>query len=129
MRKLSRWLVPFSRTTILLWTWRNRATVMEWLTFGLRAVASVSEGKGLDDAKAEFRLRAHLARDPRTRTAILDVEVADGVAHLSGRASPEVHAVVQDITVATRGIARIDDRITHSAGRGGLLRRRARAAA
>ena len=37
MRKLSRWLVPFSRTTILLWTWRNRATVMEWLTFGLRA--------------------------------------------------------------------------------------------
>jgi osmotically-inducible protein OsmY len=125
---LFRKLLPFSRATILLWAWRNRASMLEWLTFGLRAAGSVSSGKGLDDAKAEFRLRAHLARDPRTRTAILDVEVADGVARLSGRTSPEVHAVVQDIVVATRGIRRIDDRITHSNGRGGLLRRKAKAA-
>src|SRR3954469_4387225 len=124
--KLFRKLLPFSRGALLLWAWRNRASVLEWVTFGLRTAGSMSAGKGLDDAKAEFRLRAHLARDPRTRTAILDVEVDGGVAHLSGRASPEVHAVVQDIAVAPRGIKRIDDRITHSAGRGGLLRRRAR---
>ena len=125
---LLRKLLPFSRATLLLWAWRNRASVLEWVLFGLRAAGSLSTGKGLDDAKAEFRLRAHLARDPRTRTAILDVEVADGVAHLVGRASPEVHAVVQDIAVGTRGIKRIDDRITHSNGRGGLLRRKAKAA-
>jgi osmotically-inducible protein OsmY len=126
---LFRKLLPFSRTAVLVWAWRNRASVLEWLTFGLRAAGSVSSGKGLDDAKAEFRLRGHLARDPRTRTAILDVAVEDGVAHLAGRASPEVHAVVQDIAVATKGVKRIDDRITHSAGRGGLLRRKAKAAA
>jgi osmotically-inducible protein OsmY len=127
--RLFRKFLPFSEATILLWAWRNRATVLEWVTFGLRAAGAVSSGKGLDDAKAEFRLRGHLARDPRTRTAILDVAVEDGVAHLTGRVSPEVHAVVQDIAVGTRGIARIDDRITHSLGRGGLLKRRARTAA
>jgi osmotically-inducible protein OsmY len=125
---LFRKLLPFSRATLLVWAWRNRASVMEWLTFGLRAAGSLSAGKGLDDAKAEFRLRARLARDPRTRTAIVDVAVEDGVARLSGRTSPEVHAVVQDLAVATRGITRIDDRIAHRLTRGGLLRRKAKAA-
>jgi osmotically-inducible protein OsmY len=125
--RLFRKFLPFSEATILVWAWRNRAKFMEWLTFGLRVAGSLSAGKGLDDAKAEFRLRAHLARDPRTRTAIVDVAVEDGVAQLSGRATPEVHALVQDIAVATRGVRRIDDRITHRAGRGGQRRRKAKA--
>ncbi|HUP85393.1 MAG TPA: BON domain-containing protein [Acidimicrobiales bacterium] len=122
---LFRKLLPFSRITIVLWAWRNRASVAEWFAFALRAFSSASSGNGLDDAKAEFRLRANLARDGRTRGALVDVAVEDGVAHLHGRLAPEVHAVVQDIAVGTRGVSRIDDRITHTLARGGLLRRKA----
>jgi osmotically-inducible protein OsmY len=121
-------LLPFSRVTILVWAWRNRASVLEWVSFALRVLSSVTSGKGLADARAEFRLRANLARDPRTRGALVDVAVEDGVALLSGRLTPEVHAVVQDTAVGTRGVVRIDDRITHTLGRAGLLKRRARAA-
>ena len=126
---LFRKLLPFSRVTILMWAWRNRASVIEWFAFALRVVGSAASGDGLADAKAEFRLRANLARDRRTRGALVDVAVERGVARLSGRVSPEVHAVVQDIAVATPGVTRIDDRITHALGRSGLLKRKARAAA
>jgi hypothetical protein len=125
---LLRKLLPFTRVTMLLWAWRNRASVLEWATFGLRAAQAAADGQGLGDAKAEFRLRAHLARDHRTRGALVDVAVEKGVAHLSGRLTPEVHAVVQDIAVATPGVTRLDDRITHSLGRGGLLKRKAKVA-
>lgn len=114
---------------MVLWAWRNRASVLDWLNFVLRAVQSSTSGAGLDDAKAEFRLRSHLARDHRTRGALIEVRVEQGVAHLAGRLSPEVHAVVQDMAVATPGIHRLDDRITHSLGRGGLLKRKAKFAA
>ena len=120
--------LPFTRITMLMWAWRNRASVLEWATFGLRAAQAAAEGKGLDDAKTEFRLRANLARDHRTRHAILDVSVEKGVAHLAGRVSPEVHAVVQDIAVGTRSVVRLDDRITHSLGKTGLLKRKAKVA-
>ena len=125
---LLRKLLPFSRVTILLWAWRNRASVAEWFAFALRTLQSATSGAGMADAKAEFRLRANLARDRRTRGALVDVAVEKGVARLMGRLSPEVHAVVQDIAVGTPGVTRIDDRITHSLGRGGLLKRKARAA-
>ena len=125
---LFRKFLPFTRITMLMWAWRNRASVLDWATFGLRAAQSAANGKGVGDAKAEFRLRANLARDRRTRGAILDLSVDGGVAHLAGRLSPEVHAVVQDIAVGTRGIERLDDRITHNVGRGGLLKRKASAA-
>jgi osmotically-inducible protein OsmY len=121
-------LLPFSRITILIWAWRNRATVLEWVAFALRTIQTGTSGRGLADARTEFRLRANLARDRRTRGALLDVAVEGGVARLRGRVSPEVHAVAQDIAVATPGVSRIDDTITHTLGRGGLLRRRARAA-
>ena len=119
-------LLPFSRVTLLLWAWRNRASVLDWVTFLLRTLQSASTGQGLDDAKAEFRLRAHLARDHRTRGALVEVRVEKGVAHLSGRVSPEVHASIQDMAVATPGVTRLDDRISHSLGKGGLLGRKAR---
>lgn len=125
---LLRRFLPFTRITMLLWAWRNRASVLEWATFGLRAAQSAAGGKGMTDAKTEFRLRANLAREPRTRTALIDVAVEDGVAKLSGRVSPEVHALVQDIAVGTRGVQRLDDKITHRVGRGGLLRKKATAA-
>ena len=126
---LLRKFLPFTRVTMLLWAWRNRASVLDWATFGLRAAQAAADGNGMDDAKAEFRLRAHLARDARTRGALVTIRVEKGVAHLSGRLSPEVHAVVQDIAVATPGVTRLDDRISHSLGRGGLLKRKARPAA
>jgi osmotically-inducible protein OsmY len=119
-------LLPFSRVTLLLWAWRNRASVLDWLTFVLRTVQSAAAGQGFDDAKAEFRLRAHLARDPRTRTALVEVRVDKGVAHLTGRVTPEVHGVIQDMAVATPGVTRLNDRLTHSLGKGGLLKRKAR---
>lgn len=122
-------LLPFTRVTMFVWAWRNRASVLDWLTFALRAVQSWSSGAGLGDARAEFRLRANLARDYRTRGALIELRVEGGVAHLRGRLSPEVHAVVQDMAVATPGVTRLDDRITHSLGRGGFLRRKAKTAA
>jgi osmotically-inducible protein OsmY len=125
---LLRKLLPFSRVTILLWAWRNRASVAEWFAFALRTLQAAPSGDGLGDAQAEFRLRANLARDRRTRGALVDVVVERGVARLTGRVSPEVHAAVQDIAVATPGVVRIDDRISHSLGRAGLLTRRAKAA-
>jgi osmotically-inducible protein OsmY len=121
---LLRRFLPFTRVTMLLWAWRNRASVLEWATFGLRAAQAAASGKGMDDAKTEFRLRANLAREPRTRTALVDVAVEHGVAKLSGRVSPEVHALVQDIAVGTRGVQRLDDKISHRVGRGGLLKRK-----
>jgi osmotically-inducible protein OsmY len=121
---LLRRFLPFTRITMLLWAWRNRASVLEWATFGLRAAQAAASGKGMDDAKTEFRLRANLAREPRTRTALIDVAVESGVAKLSGRVSPEVHALVQDIAVGTRGVQRLDDKISHRVGRGGLLKRK-----
>ena len=124
---LLRRFLPFTRITMLLWAWRNRASVLEWATFGLRAAQAAASGKGMDDAKTEFRLRANLAREPRTRTALVDVAVENGVAKLSGRVSPEVHALVQDIAVGTRGVQRLDDTISHRVGRGGLLKRKAAA--
>jgi osmotically-inducible protein OsmY len=126
---LLRKALPFSRLTLGVWAWRNRASVLDWATFGLRAAQSAASGEGTADARAEFRLRANLARDARTRSALVDVAVEKGVAHLTGRVSPEVHAVVQDIAVGTRGVTRIDDRITHTAVRGGLLKRKAKPAA
>lgn len=123
---LFRKLLPFSRATLLLWAWRNRASVLDWLTFVLRTAQAAASGQGLDDAKAEFRLRAHLARDPRTRAALVEVRVERGVAHLAGRVSPEVHGVIQDMAVATPGVTRLDDRLSHVLGRGGLLKRKAR---
>jgi hypothetical protein len=128
VRRLLRDVIPLSRLGLVLWAWRNRASMMDWATFALRAVTSASSGAGLDDAKAEFRLRSRLARDPRTRHALVSVEVDKGVVRLEGRTSPEVHAVIQDMAVATRGIARLDDRISHSLGKGGLLKRRAKLA-
>lgn len=125
---LFRKFLPFTRVTMLLWAWRNRATLLEWVTFGLRAAQAAADGKGMDDAKAEFRLRANLARDHRTRTALVDVAVEGGVARLTGRVSPEVHGMVQDVAVATRGVTRLDDQITHTNGRAGLLKRKAKAA-
>lgn len=122
---LLRKFLPFTRITMLLWAWRNRASVLDWVSFSLRSVQSAASGAGMDDAKAEFRLRARLAKDYRTRGALIDVRVEGGVAHLGGRTTPEVHGIIQDMAVATPGVTRLDDRITHSLGRGGLLKRKA----
>jgi len=128
MAGMLRKFLPFTRITMLMWAWRNRASVLEWATFGLRAAQAAASGRGVDDAKTEFRLRANLARDHRTRHAIIEVSVDKGVAHLAGRVSPEVHARIQDIAVGTKGVKRLDDRLTHTLGKGGLLKRKAKVA-
>ncbi|HEX2851128.1 MAG TPA: BON domain-containing protein [Acidimicrobiales bacterium] len=110
MRMLRR-LLPVSNLGLALWAWRNRATVLDWAAFGLRAAGDVIEGKGLGDARAEARLRLALARHGTTRRAAIDVAVEDGTARIEGRVPPEVHARVQDIVAATPGISRLDDRL------------------
>ena len=88
MRKLLGSFFPVTRLGLLLWAWRNRASVLDWAAFALRVVQAAVAGEGVDDAKAEFRLRANLARDRRTRGALVAVSVERGVATLTGRVTP-----------------------------------------
>lgn len=110
MRPLRR-LLPVSNIGLALWAWRNRATVLDWMAFGLRAAGDVLEGHGLADARAEARLRVALARHGATRRAPIEVAVENGTVRLAGRVAPEVHARVHDIVATTPGIDRMDDRL------------------
>ncbi|HVM07679.1 MAG TPA: BON domain-containing protein [Acidimicrobiales bacterium] len=124
MRRLLRNLLPTSKIGLALWGWRNRYKVLDWATFGLRAAGDVAGGKGADDAKAELRLRAALARDPMTRGLAIEVRVENGVATLTGRVTPEIHARIQDKAVAVPGITRINDRLVNVSQRKRGLRLR-----
>jgi osmotically-inducible protein OsmY len=111
--------------TVAFWAWRNRYKLLDWLGFGLRAAGDASQGHGLDDARAELRLRSSLARDPATRSLAIEVRVERGVCTLRGRVSPETHARVQDKAAAVPGIRRIDDRLVNVSLRSRRLRLRA----
>jgi osmotically-inducible protein OsmY len=75
-----------------------------------RAVPPSSAGR--DDMLAEARLRAALAKDPRTRGApSLAVRVGGGTAFLDGRLSPDLHDLVASIAQDTKGIHRVECRI------------------
>lgn len=125
MRRLLRNLLPTSRIGLALFAWRNRYKLLDWLGFGLRAVGGAASGKGTADARAEFRLRAALARDPMTRSLAIDTEVHDGVLTMTGKVSPEVHARIQDKAIAVPGITRINDRLVNVSPRRRGFRMRA----
>ncbi len=103
----------------MAWGFRNRAAAIDWTAFALRTVGSALAGRGTADARAELALRKRLRRRRRTRRALVEVRVEGGVATVGGRLTPEVHAAVQDAVVRTPGIERVQDEVTHIAGRGG----------
>lgn len=127
LRRLLRWLFPLTRTGMALWAWRNRAEIKDWGRFASRAVQDVAGGAASrDDVVTEGRLRMTLRRNPRTKGAPVEVTVRGGVAELRGRATPEVHAAVQDLLIATPGIGRIRDEIVNTGVGGDRDRRRRR---
>jgi osmotically-inducible protein OsmY len=104
-----RWL-PISRAAAALWAWKNRREVGRWLGFAWRAVPPSDADR--DDLFAEGRLRAALARDPRTRgVPSLAVRVIDGTAHLGGRLPPDLHDLAAAVAQGTRGVRRVECRI------------------
>jgi BON domain len=103
-------ILPVGRATAALWAWKNRRELGRWLGFAWRAVPPSAADR--DDLLAEGRLRAALAKDPRTRgVASLSVRVDDGTAHLEGRLSPDVHDLTAAIAQRTKGIRRVACRI------------------
>ena len=106
MASLVRSLVPVTRTGMALWGWRNRRPILEWAGFGLRAAQQLLAGE-TDDTLTEARLRASLTRDPTTRQAGITVEVAEGVARLTG--TVEQHVADQAFALAERtsGVRRV----------------------
>lgn len=103
--------LPIGRATAALWAWKNRRELGRWAGFVWRTVPPSSAGR--DDVLAEGRLRAALAKNPRTRgVPSLVVRVADGTAFLEGHLSPELHDVVASIAQKTKGVDRVECRIS-----------------
>jgi hypothetical protein len=121
IRRLLPVAVPVSRSAMAMWAWHHRNELLDWATFATRSVPRL-QGDGRGDVFTEAKLRARLTSDARTRGADgLRVDVADGVAVLSGVVSPEVHDAALTIATDTGGIRRVRDDLTEKG------RRRARA--
>jgi hypothetical protein len=109
-------LLPISRATAGIWAWKNRRELGRWLGFAWRAVPRSTAGR--DDVVAEARLRTALAKDPRTRgVPSLSVRVEDGTAILDGFLLPDLHDLVASIAHRTRGVRRLECRITDKGSR------------
>ena len=94
--------VPVSRTGVALWAWRNRTRARRTGPGSPPAPSPGCRGEERGDVIAEARLRARLTNDPRTRGVDgLRVDVADGVATLTGRGDPEVHDAALAIATDT----------------------------
>lgn len=104
-------MLPIGRATAGIWAWKNRRELGRWLGFAWRTVPPSTAGR--DDVLAEARLRTALAKDPRTRGApSLSVRVLGGTAILEGFLPPEVHDLVASIAEQTKGVSRIECRIS-----------------
>ena len=101
MRRLFK-LLPVSRIGLVMWAWKHRESILDWLLFVLRSI-----GRPREDVRAELQLRMRLRRFR------LGITVENGVATLTGALTPQAHAAAQDAAVATPGITRVDDRITN----------------
>ena len=109
LRRLVPAAVPLSRTAVAVWAWRNRTELLDWAGFASRSVPRL-QGEERSDVITEARLRARITNDARTRgTTGLRVDVADGVATLSGQVSPDVHDAALAIATDTRGVRRVRD--------------------
>jgi hypothetical protein len=103
-------LLPVGRATAGLWAWKNRRELGRWLGFVWRAIPPSAADR--DDVLAEGRLRAALAKDPRTRGApSFSVRVANGAAFLEGYLPPDLHDLVASTTERTKGVYRVECRI------------------
>jgi hypothetical protein len=117
LRRLLPVAVPVSRSAMALWAWHHRTELLDWATFASRSVPRL-QGGGRGDVLTEAKLRARLTSDARTRGADgLHVEVADGVATLSGLVSPEVHDAALAIATDTGGIRRVRDDLSEKGRR------------
>jgi hypothetical protein len=104
-------LLPIGRATAGIWAWKNRRELGRWLGFAWRAVPPSTANR--DDVVAEARLRTTLAKDPLTRgVPSLSVRVEDGTAILEGHLPPDLHDLVASIAVRTKGIRRVECRIS-----------------
>lgn len=109
-------LLPISRATAGIWAWKNRRELGRWLGFAWRAVPPASTGRA--DVVTEARLRTAFAKDPRTRgVPALSVRVEDGRAILEGFQPPDVHDLAASIAQRTKGIRRLECRITDKGSR------------
>jgi hypothetical protein len=103
-------MIPVTRTTAVLWAWKNRHELGRWAGFAWRALTPGGESR--EDVVAEARLRAALARDERTRgLRTLVVRVAGATATLDGRMSPPLHDLVYSFADGTRGVLSVECRI------------------
>ncbi len=104
-------VLPIGRATAGIWAWKNRRELGRWLGFAWRAVPPSTADR--DDLLAEGRLRAALAKDPRTRGApSLSVRVLGGRAILEGFLPPDLHDLVASIAERTKGVSQIECRIS-----------------
>jgi hypothetical protein len=102
--------LPVGRATAGLWAWKNRRELGRWLGFVWRAIPPSAADR--DDVLAEGRLRAALARDPRSRGApSLSVRVESGTAFLDGYLPPDLHDLVASFAKRTKGVHRVECRI------------------
>jgi hypothetical protein len=109
-------LLPIGRATAGIWAWRNRRELGRWLGFVWRAVPPSAAGR--DDLLAEARLRTALAKNPRTRGApSLFVRVLGGTPILEGHLPPDLHDLVASIAEGTKGVRRLECRISDKGSR------------
>jgi osmotically-inducible protein OsmY len=103
---------------VAVWAWRNRTELLDWAGFASRSVPRL-QGEERSDVIVEARLRARLTNDHRTRGAEgLKVDVADGVATLSGVVPAAVHNAALEVATGTRGVRRVRDTVRDRGRRG-----------
>jgi osmotically-inducible protein OsmY len=104
-------LLPIGRATAGNWAWKNRRELGRWLGFAWRAVPPSTANR--DDVVAEARLRTTLAKGPLTRgVPSLSVRVEDRTAILEGHLPPDLHDLVASIAERTKGVRRVECRIS-----------------
>ncbi|MGH2684634.1 MAG: BON domain-containing protein [Actinomycetota bacterium] len=104
---IARKLLPLSRIGMATWAWNNRTELGRWGRFAARSTTRLADGERPDVA-AEAKLRLGLSRERRTRNAPdLHVQVINGIATLSGRATPEVQEAALRVAGRTPGIRRV----------------------
>jgi hypothetical protein len=113
-------LFPVGRLTAAWWAWKNRRELGRWLGFAWRAVPPSAADRA--DLLAEGRLRAALAKDPRTRgTPSLSLRVLARTAFLEGSLPPDIHDLVVSTARGTKGVLRVECGIRDRGRRRGPL--------
>jgi len=113
-------MLPVGRASAGIWAWKNRRELGRWLGFVWRAVPLSTANRA--DVVTEARLRTALAKDRRTRgVRSLSVRVEDGTAILEGFLAPDLHDLAASIAQRTKGVHRLECRITDKGARRGPM--------